>query len=83
MEEKDYNICIVSMGPGGGDAPTPPAERLLRGIATDEPPEEKRGHMRWVADVVQDRYILAAEAPVELSGNQITVRDGELVVTLD
>ena len=83
LEEKGFNICIVSMGPGGGGLPTPPGEEPLRGIATDETPEEKRGRMRWVGDVLGDRYLLAAEAPMELSGNQITVRDGELVVADD
>ena len=75
-EEREHNICIVSMGPGGGDA-SPNDGR--RGIATDETPAENRERMRWVGDVVKDRYLLAAEAPMELSGNQITARDGKLV----
>ena len=74
-EERENNVCIVSMGPGSGGR----SADGLRGIATDETPEENRERMRWVADVVQDRYLLAAEAPMELTGRQITVRDGKLV----
>ena len=75
-EEREHNICIVSMGPGGGDAQPNDG---LRGIATDETPAENRARMRWVGDVVKDRYLLAAEAPMELTGNQITARGGKLV----
>jgi NAD(P)-dependent dehydrogenase (short-subunit alcohol dehydrogenase family) len=78
-EERDHNICIVSLGPGGGGG----AIEGRRGIATDETPEENRGKMNWVADVVGDRYILAAEAPMELSGNQLTMKNGELVLIED
>ncbi len=74
-EEKEFGVCIVSMGPGsGGRSPDG-----RRGIATDETPSEFRDNMRWVADEVGDRYLLAAEAPMELTGSQVTVKDGKLV----
>jgi len=37
----------------------------------------------WVADVVQNRYLYAAEAPMELTGKQITVENGALVAMAD
>lgn len=78
VEEKDANICIVSMGPGGDAAPGSRGEGR-RGIATEEAPAEARARMMGVAEVVGDRYLHAAEAPMALSGHQITVRDGALV----
>jgi NAD(P)-dependent dehydrogenase (short-subunit alcohol dehydrogenase family) len=82
IEERDHNICIVSMGPGGSAASGAGAENR-RGIATEEAPAEARARMMSVADVVGDRYLLAAEAPMELSGNQIAVEDGKLVAAPD
>ena len=78
-EERENNICVVSMGPGGGG--NRPDGR--RGIATDETPEENRPKMNWVGDIVRDRYVLACDAPMELSGKQITVEDGKLVAMSD
>ena len=78
-EERGNDICIVSMGPGSGGA-NPDGRR---GIATDETSAEYRERMNWVDDIVQDRYLLAAEAPMELSGQQITVKDGRLVPLSD
>ena len=39
--------------------------------------------MNWVADVVGERYLLAAEAPMELSGKQLALRDGALALIDD
>ena len=75
MEERENNICIVSMGPGSGR----PSTDGRRAIATDETPEENRATMNWVGDIVQDRYILACDTPMELTGKQITVEDGRIV----
>ena len=84
-EEREFGICIMSMGPGGGG--NAEAERGRqegrRAIATDETPVENREHMVWVADVVEDRYVIAAEAPMEFTGNQVMVQDGALVITSD
>ena len=79
MEERENNICVVSMGPGSGA----PSTGGLRAIATDETPEENRATMNWVGDIVQDRYILACDTPMELTGKQITVEDGKLVPLAD
>jgi len=78
-EEAEHGICIVSMGPGSGGRR--PDGR--RGIATDETPSQNRDAMVWVADVVQNRYLYAAEAPMELTGKQITVENGALVAMAD
>lgn len=79
MEERGNNICIVSMGPGSGR----PSTDGRRAIATDETPEENRGTMNWVGDIVEDRYILACDTPMELTGKQITVEDGKVVALAD
>jgi NAD(P)-dependent dehydrogenase (short-subunit alcohol dehydrogenase family) len=47
-------------------------------IATEDAPEEARQRMAGV-DVVGERFVLAAEAPLELSGKLITLKDGQLV----
>jgi NAD(P)-dependent dehydrogenase (short-subunit alcohol dehydrogenase family) len=68
-EERDFNVCVVCMGPN------PPG---ITGIATEDAPEEVRARMRNV-EVVGDRYVLAAQAPMDLSGEQLDVQDGKLV----
>jgi NAD(P)-dependent dehydrogenase (short-subunit alcohol dehydrogenase family) len=64
-EERESNVCIVGMGPGAT-------------IATEEAPEEARARMPGV-DVVGNRFVLAAEAPMEMSGKMLDVKDGKLV----
>ena len=82
IEERDHNICIVSMGPGGGRMLGPDG-RPRRGIATEEAPAEARARMAGVAEVVGRKYLLAAEAPMELSGHQIVEEDGALAIAND
>ena len=70
LEEKEFNICAVALGPN------PPG---ITGIATEDAPEEARARMRNV-EVVGNRFVLAAQAPMELSGKRIDVQlDGKLV----
>jgi 3-oxoacyl-[acyl-carrier protein] reductase len=69
LEEREYNICAVALGPN------PPG---ITGIATEDAPEEARARMRNV-EVVGDRFVLAATAPMELSGKRIDVKDGQLI----
>ncbi len=71
-EEREYGICVISMGPGVGGG----------GIATEEAPEWARQRLPGV-DAVGDRYLLAAEAPMELSGEQVVVKDGVLTIAPD
>ena len=60
-EEREFNICVVSMQPG-------PA------MATEEAPPEVRQRMPG-PEVVGNRYVLAAQAGMELTGHQIAARD--------
>ena len=84
-EEREFNICIVSMGPGTGSGPRlaagPGVPGGGGGIVTDDSPEwsRQRTDGRGV-DSVGNRYILAAEAPMEFSGRQVMVRDGQLAI---
>ena len=71
-EEREFGICVVSMGPGGGG----------NGIATEEAPEWARRRMHTVEEV-GDRYVLAAEAPMDLTGQQIIVKDGTPAIAPD
>ena len=50
----------------------------ITGIATEDAPEEARARMRSV-EVIGDRYVLCAQAPMEMSGEQVDVQDGKLV----
>ena len=82
IEEAEHNICIVSMGPGGGNVLGPDG-KPRRGIATEEAPAEARARMAGVAEVVGTKYLLAAEAPMEFSGHQIIEKDGALAIADD
>lgn len=85
-EEREFNICIVSMGPGSGAEVVRQAGPGVPGggggIVTEDSPEWARERGRWV-ESVGNRYVLAAEAPMELSGHQIVVRDGQLAIAPD
>ncbi len=65
-EVRDYNICVVSVSPGGA-------------IATEDAPEEARQRMPGPASA-GNRFLLAAEAGMELSGQRLTLKDGVLEV---
>ena len=82
LEEREHNVCIISVGPGGGSMVGADG-KPRRGIATEEAPAEARARMASVADVVGTRYLLAAEAPMEFSGHQLDFRDGALEVAHD
>ena len=47
-------------------------------IATEDAPEEARGRMPG-PEIVENRFVLAAEAGLELSGQLLTLKDGVLV----
>jgi len=89
-EERDFGICIVSMGPGGSTTtqavqrPEPEPGGVWGGIVTEDSPEWARKSASAVhVDEVGDRYVIAAEAPMEFSGSQVQVRDGKLEVASD
>ena len=80
-EERQYNICIVSMGPGTTGEPRGHGPG---GIVTEDSPQWAREtSLSRSVETVGDRYVIAAEAPMELSGHQIAAREGQLFVVED
>ena len=65
-EEREYNICVVAMSPGGR-------------IATEEASPEAQAEFAGV-ESVGNRYVLAAQAGMELSGKLLDIEDGKLIV---
>lgn len=65
-EEREFDVCVVMMRPGAQ-------------IATEEAPEEARRRMPG-PDIIGDRFVIAATAGMDLSGNLLDVKDGELVI---
>ena len=64
-EEKDFNICVVTINPGTQ-------------IATEDAPAEARARMPG-PEFVGNRFVLAAQAPMERSGQWLTLEDGKLI----
>ena len=64
-EVRENNICVMSISPGAA-------------IATERAPDEARARMPG-PDSAADRYFLAAEAGMELSGHLVDLVDGKLV----
>lgn len=87
-EEREFNICILSMGPGGpGERPRETGPGIAGGgggIVTDDSPDwaKELGRGMWIEEV-GDRYVVAAEAPMEFSGHQVMVKDGRLEIAAD
>jgi len=85
-EEREFYICIISMGPG--DAVSgPPRQRQIGqgfpgaggGIITADSPEWSRSNPgSTTVEDIGNRYVLAAEAPMELTGHHVVVRNGKL-----
>ena len=65
-EERDANICVVSIGPGGT-------------IATEKAPEEARQRLPG-PDIAGNRFVLAAQAGMDMSGHLLNLKDGSLVI---
>lgn len=84
-EEREYNICVVSMGPSIGPRASRPRGPGVPGggggIITADSPDWARHQDRELnlVENIKDAYVLAAQAPMELSGKQVTVRDGVVV----
>ena len=68
IEELDKNICIIAFGPGGPGGETP---------------EEVQDRAARIDMELGMRVVLAAEAPMELSGRMVSVRDGKLGLAAD
>jgi 3-oxoacyl-[acyl-carrier protein] reductase len=65
-EMREWNICVVAVSPGGA-------------IATEDAPEEIRAKMPG-PESAGDRFILAAEAGMDLSGQRLTLKNGKLEI---
>ncbi len=82
-EEREFNICVVSMSPGSsGDGERRERDRRGGGIWTEDTPVENRSFMLPV-ESVGNRYLLAAEAPMDFTGNQLILKDGALAIAVD
>lgn len=65
-EERESKICAVIVAPGAA-------------IATEEAPEELRGRLPG-PEFVGNFFVLAAQVPMELSGQLLELKDGHIVV---
>lgn len=63
-EEREHNVCVLVTSPGAT-------------IATEQAPEEARQRMPG-PDAVGNRFVLAAQAGMELSGKLVTLKDGRI-----
>jgi NAD(P)-dependent dehydrogenase (short-subunit alcohol dehydrogenase family) len=66
-EERENNICIVALSPGGT-------------IATENAPEEARQRLPG-PDLAGKRFVLAAEVGMDVSGRLLDLKDDKLVVS--
>jgi NAD(P)-dependent dehydrogenase (short-subunit alcohol dehydrogenase family) len=65
-EERENNICIVALSPGGT-------------IATENAPDEARQRLPG-PELAGNRFVLAAQVGMEMSGRLLDLKDGRLVV---
>jgi 3-oxoacyl-[acyl-carrier protein] reductase len=65
-EEREFDICVICVSPGAA-------------IATEDAPDEARQRMPG-PETVQQHFLLAAEAAMDLSGKVVTLKDGKLEV---
>ena len=65
-EMKESNVCVVAISPAGA-------------IATENAPEEVRRRLPS-PESLQDAFVLAAQVSMELSGETLQLREGQLVV---
>ena len=66
VEEQEHNVCSLALSPSGA-------------IATEDAPAEARQRMPG-PETLGDLFVLAAEAPMELSGKLVTFKEGRLAV---
>ncbi|MEA2641588.1 MAG: hypothetical protein QOF51_2982 [Chloroflexota bacterium] len=71
-EEFAHGICIMAMGPG---------EQLFSDPSLT--PEEVRARAAKIDMELGRRFVIAAEAPMEMSGRMVMVRDGKVVPVAD
>lgn len=89
-EEREFNICIMSMSPSGTTSTEsmPPRRGEWKagnggGIVTEDSPDWARVREWGTVEDVGDRFVVAAEAPIEFTGHQVVVKDGKLEIASD
>jgi 3-oxoacyl-[acyl-carrier protein] reductase len=65
-EERDANVCIVCLSPGGT-------------IATEMAPEEARQRLPG-PDLAGNRFVLAAQVGMDMSGHLLNLKEGRLEI---
>lgn len=65
-EEREHNVCVVVLSPGAA-------------IATERAPEEARKRMPG-PDLAGNRFVLAAQTGMEMSGHLLDLKDGRLEI---
>ncbi len=65
-EEREWNICVLAITPGGS-------------VATEEASEEAPRRLPGV-EIMGDAFIEAAQAPMELTGQLLVLKEGRLQV---
>lgn len=65
-EERERNVCVVVLSPGAA-------------IATERAPEEARKRMPG-PDLAGNRFVLAAQTGMEMSGHLLDLKDGRLEI---
>ena len=66
VEEEDAGICVVCLSPGAA-------------IATENAPEEARARMPG-PEFAGNRFVLAAQLPMEYTGHLVDLQDGKIVI---
>jgi len=66
VEEQDHNVCVIAISPGGA-------------IATEDAPEEARARMPG-PESSGNRWVLAAQVGMEMSGKLLDLQDDRIVV---
>jgi len=65
-EEREHNVCVVVLSPGAA-------------IATERAPEEARRRMPG-PELAANRFVLAAQVGMEMSGHLLDLKDGRLEI---
>lgn len=64
-EEREWNVCVVALSP-------------KQAIATEDAPEEARRRLPG-PEILENGFVLAAQAGMEMTGKTVEHRDGKLV----
>jgi NAD(P)-dependent dehydrogenase (short-subunit alcohol dehydrogenase family) len=65
-EEREWNVCVVAVAPGAA-------------IATEDAPEEVRGRLPG-PEYLENVFVLALQADMQLTGQLLLLKDGRLTV---